>query len=85
LVPLSSPLNSVPDKFKGYLAIQYGTFLLRKYYPFLVTKTGERLSVEEAGSEKKISFFSNLPDWGRGGTAVPLFSTPLLSGAPSIE
>ncbi len=37
-----TPFNSVPEKFKGYLAIQYGTFLLRKYYPFLVTKTGDR-------------------------------------------
>jgi hypothetical protein len=30
LVPLSSSLNSVPEKLKSYLAIQYGKFLLRK-------------------------------------------------------
>ncbi len=30
LVPLSSSFNSVPEKIKSYLGIQYGTFLLRK-------------------------------------------------------
>ncbi len=85
LVPLSSPLNSVPEKFKGYLAIQYGTFLMRKYYRFSWPK---QVTVERWGGwlwKKNLLFFSCLPDWGRGGTAVPLFSTLLCSGAPSIE
>ncbi len=30
LEPLSLSFNSVPEKFKSYLGIQYGTFLLRK-------------------------------------------------------
>jgi hypothetical protein len=30
LAPLSLSFNSVPEKFKSYLGIQHGTFLLRK-------------------------------------------------------
>ncbi len=57
LVPLSSSLNSVPEKFKGYLAIQYGTLLLRKYYPFLVTKTGDRWALRRLALKKNLPFF----------------------------
>jgi hypothetical protein len=86
LVPLSSPLNSVSEKFKGYLAIQFGTFLLRKYTPFLVTKTGDRWVLRRLALIKKnLSFLSCLPYWGRGGTAFPFFSTPLCSRASLIE
>ncbi len=86
LVPLSSPLNSVPEKFKGYLAIQYGTFLLKKYDPFLVTKTGDHWELKRLALKKNLSFFpSCLIRAGAGGTAVPLFSTPLCSRAPLIE
>ncbi len=85
LVPLSLPLYSVSEKLKGYLAIQYGTFLLRKYYPFLVTKTGDCWALRRLALKKKNSFCSCLPDWGKGGTAVLLFSTPLCSGPPLIE
>jgi hypothetical protein len=85
LAPLSSSFNFVPEKFKGYLAIQYDTFLLRKYYPFLVTKTGDRWALRRLALKTNLPFLSCLPDWGRGRTAVPLFSTLLCSEAPSIE
>ncbi len=71
LVPLSSSLNSVPENFKGYLAIQYGTFLLRKYYPFLVTKIGDRWALRRLALKKK-SFFFFLPAWlGQGWDCSP--------------
>ncbi len=49
--------NSVPEKFKGYLAIQYGTFLLKKYYPFLVTKTLDRGALRRLALKKKSLIF----------------------------
>jgi hypothetical protein len=54
------------------------------YYPFLVTKTGHPLSVEEAGSEKKNFVFSagGGCDWGGDGTAVPSAKTnPTMAAA----
>ncbi len=87
LVPLSSPPNSVPEKFKGYLAIQYSTFLLRKYYPFLMTKTGDRWALRWLALIKKISFFF-LPAWlGQGQDCSPslLHSAPLLSSFDRVN
>jgi len=59
LVPLSSLHNSVPEKFKGYLAIQYGTFLLRKYYPFLVTKTGDHWALRGSEHTNNVSLLGS--------------------------
>ncbi len=81
LVPLSSSLNSVPEKFKGYLAIQYGTFLLRKYYLFLVTKTGDCWALRRLALKKNFPFLF-LPAWlGQGQDCSPslLHSAPLRS------
>ncbi len=82
LVPLSSPLNSVREKIKGYLAIQYGTFLLKKYYPFLVTKTGDRWALRRLALKKKSLVFF-LPAWLGQGAGLQSLSSPLRS-APEL-
>ncbi len=87
LVPLSSPLNSVPEKFKSNLAIQYGTILLRKYYPFLVTKTGDRWALRRLALKKKSLVFFLLAWLGQGGDCSPslLHSAPLRSSFDRVN
>ncbi len=82
LVPFSSSLNSVPEKLKGYLAIQYGTLLLRNYYPFLVTKTGECWVLRRLALKKKISRFFPACLIGAGAGLQSLSS--LLRSAPEL-
>ncbi len=82
LVPPSSPLNSVPEKFKVYLAIQYGTFFVEKILSVFCDQNRWPLSVEEAGSEKKISHV--FPDCLIGAeVGLHSLSSPLCS-APEL-